>query len=665
MTATATFRPPAVPLINVDPYFSLWSTYDALYEGDTCHWTGATQPLRGYMRIDGVPYCFLGKPQPLNVIRKTGMVVDALTTRCFFEGHGVAVEVAFTTPLLPDDLDLLSRPVGFVRVAVRCTDAQPHALEVHFAVSPLLCVNSPEQEVLWESVQLSTSRVALRVGSREQPVLQKDGDNLRIDWGYLYLTAEGRRGEAEFSLASDWAWRQGTCPDVGLHTAMGPMPASAAPLLCAAVELGCVESDRVAEAVFAVAYDDVLAVEYFGRPLRAYWHHTGQTFTVMLDQALDTYPEVLDRCKAFDAEMNSRAVEAGGDAYRDLCALAYRQAIAGHRLVADEDGAPLLFSKECFSNGCMSTVDVAYPSSPLFLLYNAELLHGMLRPVFAFAHSEAWPYEFAPHDVGRYPKANGQVYGRDRDTGDYLMEAQMPIEECANMLIMTAAAARTCGSAAFAMEHWDLLAAWAEHLIAHGADPGAQLCSDDFCGRLGRNANLAVKACVGVAAFGLLCDMAGLSQEAARAHTAARTMSRLWLDLADDGDHYRLAFDLPGTWSLKYNLLWDKLLGLGLFPQEVYDRELRFYEKQMLAYGVPLDNRHTFTKSDWYVWCACLHDSNADFARWIERLWRSLNDSISRVPFTDWYYADTAVQRGFQHRTVVGALFARLLQDDA
>ena len=42
-------------------------------------------------------------------------------------------------------------------------------------------------------------------------------------------------------------------------------------------------------------------------------------------------------------------------------------------------------SKECHSNGCAATVDVSYPSIPLFLLYNPELVRGMMRPVFKFA----------------------------------------------------------------------------------------------------------------------------------------------------------------------------------------------------------------------------------------------------------------------------------------
>ena len=94
--------------------------------------------------------------------------------------------------------------------------------------------------------------------------------------------------------------------------------------------------------------------------------------------------------------------------YADIVSLAYRQAIAAHKLTWD-GGEIQFLSKECFSNGCIGTLDVTYPSIPLFLLYNPELVEGMLNPLFKYAASPNWPYAFAPHVVGQYPIANGQV----------------------------------------------------------------------------------------------------------------------------------------------------------------------------------------------------------------------------------------------------------------
>ncbi len=662
------FRPPSVPLITVDPYFSIWSPADQLYAAATCHWTGTPHPLFGAVRIDGDWYTFLGEgprirnPRMTNVLPQCELHVDPLTTSYVFEGHGVRLRARFWTPLLLDDLDRLSKPVSFLDLRVESIDGGEHNTALLVAASPLISVDAGEQEVAWETLYLPGGGTALRVGTVDQPVLARGGDDLRIDWGHLYVSACDRDAASSMAFAhiSEWSLKRMQGID---NPPDGTGPAHGAPWLCVRHECGAAKPDAAQSATVAFAYDDVHAAKYFGDTLDAYWRRTGGDFVEMLQGSMDEVDALRERCRRFDRELNAAAEAAGGGAYRDICALAYRQTIAAHKLVAGTAGEALFFSKECFSNGCMGTVDVSYPSIPLFLLYNPELVKGMMRPVLRFAASPSWPYPFAPHDVGRYPLANGQAYGTTGD-GGFRLDRQMPVEECGNMLLMFAACAHADGNADFAEEHWPLLQQWAEYLIEHGGDPGQQLCTDDFAGHLAHNANLAVKACVAVGAYAVLCSMTGRADDAPHARSAAERMSADWQRQAEDGEHYRLAYDQPGSWSLKYNLVWDRLLDLDLFPAEVYRKELACYERQMLAYGVPLDNRETFTKTDWYVWCASLHEDKADFERWMQVLRRSLDHTVSRVPFTDWYYADTAVQRGFQNRTVMGGLFIRLMRND-
>jgi len=140
-------------------------------------------------------------------------------------------------------------------------------------------------------------------------------------------------------------------------------------------------------------------------------------------------------------------------------------------------------------------------------------------------------------------------------------------------------------------------------------------------------------------------------------------MAQQWMRMADDGDHYRLAFDKPGTWSQKYNLVWDQLLGLNLFPKEVARKEIAYYKTKMNPYGLPLDNRSQYTKLDWTVWTATLAESSEDFNLFMDAVWRWMNETPSRVPLTDWYWTHDAKQVGFQARSVVGGVFIKMLGD--
>jgi hypothetical protein len=658
-------RPPAVPLVTVDPYFSVWSMSDCLTDDYTRHWTGKRNAMTGIILIDGRPWRFAGLVEPNaenyytepKVMKQTNLQVTPLSSTYSYEESGIELQVSFMTPLLLDDLDLLSRPASYISLAVRSIDDRLHQVKIYFDVTGEWCVNTSNQKVVWQQDVIGELDV-MRMGNEEQAVLNRSGDDVRIDWGHFYMAVERSADSLTYigtaAIRKEFVRKGGIDSDADLNAPQAVRentPVMACIFECGNVGLGVV-SNRI-----VLAYDDLYAIEYFGEQLQAYWKRNGESVSQMLIDAFVEYPQIKQRCDEFDQQLWKDGVNSGGAKYAELLILAYRQAIAAHKLVEDQAGNLLFLSKECYSNGCIATVDVSYPSIPLFLLYNPELVRAMMRPIFKYAASEAWPFDFAPHDVGQYPLANGQVYS------DNAMEGQMPIEECGNMLVMAAAVCLVDKQVDFVHENWVLLSTWAEYLVVNGLDPANQLCTDDFAGHLARNANLSVKAIMGVASYALLNRLLGYAEAAERFETIAREMAVKWEQMARDGDHYQLAFGQEGTWSLKYNLIWDVIFETKIFEEGIVRKEVAWYLMKRDKYGTPLDSREAYTKSDWLVWAAALASNQDDFVKLIEPLWESLNETPDRVPFSDWYDTLNARQMNFQHRSVVGGIYIKLLKD--
>jgi len=289
-----------------------------------------------------------------------------------------------------------------------------------------------------------------------------------------------------------------------------------------------------------------------------------------------------------------------------------------------------------------------------------------------------WTYDFAPHDVGRYPHATGQVYGVNgpkevfkggpvhppyymypADADAYKFRSQMPVEESGNMLLMLYAAAKADGDYTLIREHIGQLDGWVKYLIEYGEDPGEQLCTDDFAGHLAHNINLSAKAICGVAAYALI--QKGLGDDSAYAEymEKARAMAKSWYERANAGGYTYLTFDHQG-WSMKYNMVWDRLLNLKLLPDSFYREETESYLERMNEYGLPLDSRADYTKSDWILWSASMADGPT-FRQLIAPIAKFLRESESRVAFSDWYDTKTGKYVAFIGRSVQGGLYMPLL----
>lgn len=634
-------RLPALPLVANDPYFSVWLPGDRPTDAETIHWSGVRKPLRGYLTVDGRRYRFLGK-DGVPAVQTLDVEVTPLQTKFTLEAGPVRLNVAFWSPALADDLDALSTPVTFVDIEASSLDEQPHSAQVRLDISDHLCYDGESRPELYGGAWASEGVHYGYMGQKKQRILGHSGDHITMDWGYLWAASAQAIEQTPHALAFVWTLTVGAAPQ---------------------------------SAFAALGYDDVAAIQYFGTPCRAWYQRHGCAFHEALTAFVRRHDALLQAALLWDARILDDARAAGGDEYAQIVSAAWRQTFAAHKLIATPSGDMAFLSKENDSGGCIGTVDVSYPTVPVLLKYNPELVNALCRPILEYASMPVWNRDFAPHDVGFYPCVAGQVYGlrtplHNGDTvpplylcppGEELYDDrfQMPVEECGNMLIMLEAALSFGASDALVRRYASLMDRWVVYLDRHGDDPGEQLCTDDFAGHLARNVNLSAKAFIGIACYARLKRRLGDEALAARWEARARSMAEGWLRRAG-GSATPLTFDGEG-WSMKYNLAWDLVLGLGLMPESFFRMETESYLPRMNRYGLPLDSRADYTKSDWLAWCAAMTRDMGTRRALLHPLALYLRESSTRVPFSDWYDTRTGDFVQFIGRSVQGGLFMPML----
>ncbi len=580
----------------------------------------------------------------INRAVQQSVVMTATQTTYRFTCGEVDLNLNFLSPLLLDDLDLLSRPLSYITITINSNDGKPHETNIYLGVSTNLAKNNLKQSVSaewYEKDQLSI----FKTGTLDQRILKRKGDDTRIDWGYLYQATPSNTAVQSISDAGV-ALKRFLATGRSFQTATN----GSHDVLNTDFYYKSLGKDPVVYRI-ALAYDDIYSLQYFNDNRKAWWALTGNSIEGEMKKAFVQYETIKNRCDEFDKKMFAETSGAGGDEYAKLCVMAYRQSIAAHKLTKSAQGDILFLSKENFSNGSINTVDVTYPSAPLYLAYNPDLLKGMLNGIFYYSESGKWTKPFPAHDLGTYPIANGQTYPED-----------MPVEEAGNMIILTAAICKAENKADYGLKHWNSLSQWVEFLVKDGFDPANQLCTDDFAGHLARNVNLSMKAIVGIASYARMAKQLGKQEEADKYSKIAKDYSIKWVEMAEDGDHYSLTFDKKGTWSQKYNLVWDKLLGLDLFPKSVYDKEIKYYLTKQNKFGLPLDSRRSYTKNDWILWTATLASDQKDFEALVKPVYKFATETPTRVPLSDWHETTDGKQVGFQARSVVGGYFIKLLE---
>lgn len=585
----------------------------------------------------------------VKVAEQKSVDVLACNTYYTFTCGPVDLTVVFTAPMFMDDYDMMSMPINYISTQVTSNDGAAHSVQLYMDATQQMAVNEESQPTVTSYVDDGGLR-AVRTGTIDQPILARKGDGVCIDWGYFYVSdVNGQVGLGEMFSTEKAFLESGQLPADGDREIVARKSGEIVNLAYVH-DFGQTQS---ASSFAMVGYDEVWDIEYMYERYKGYWAHGGKvTIAQAFRQMQDQYVQNMERSRQWDRTIYDDGMKAGGKEYAEMLSASYRHVIAAHKLFCDKEGNLLWFSKENNSNGCVNTVDLTYPEAPLPLVYNPELQKAMMTSIFEYSRSGRWTKPFAAHDLGTYPIANGQVYGGD-----------MPVEEAGNMLTLAATLSMLDGNTAYVAPYWDIITTWADYLAENGLDPENQLCTDDFAGHWAHNCNLSLKAICGVAGYALMAELKGDKETADKYMAKAREMASKWEEMALEGDHYRLAFDRNDTWSQKYNMVWDKLWNTGLFSDEVYEREISYYLAKQNKYGLPLDCRMDYTKSDWIMWTAAMSPNQDTFRKLMLPVYTYINETQSRVPISDWSDTKTGKMVGFKARSVIGGYWMRVLAD--
>lgn len=241
---------------------------------------------------------------------------------------------------------------------------------------------------------------------------------------------------------------------------------------------------------------------------------------------------------------------------------------------------------------------------------------------------------------------------------------------------------------------------WTGYLVEYSLEPHNQLCTDDFAGWLALQTNLALKGIIGIKAMSELADLVGEKDDAKTFRNISEVYVKKWehYGMSRDGGRAKLAYDWYGSWTTLYSLYADAVLCFhpsgsytpspsssamsggqqplhadkdqykpNFIPDHIYTTQSEWYMTALQKYGLPLDSRHLYTKSDWEFQAAAVASKETRTAI-LERVARWVNETVTDRPFTDLYQTEGKGEfpgPDFFARPVVGSHFAFLTLERA
>ncbi|KAF8639975.1 hypothetical protein AX17_001222 [Amanita inopinata Kibby_2008] len=668
------FNPAAIPLAVRTPYLSAWlqqGTGAALNDVWPTFWTGQIVGWAGLVKVDGAAYSFLGAPNvPGASFAKAVQKSSEFTaTRSIFvlSAGPVDITVTFLSPVEPTDLVKQSIPFAYLAVSAASTDGAPHNVQVYSDISAEWVSGSNSLTATWSTTvdNIITHQVQLQ----DQSLFAEINDHTQYGSAY-YSTSNS--ASATYQTAADTTARAQFINNGRLTNTLDTNFRAINnrwPVFALAHDLATVTTSTP-PTLFTVGHIRDPAISYIvaggqTQSRTIYSLTQFQTASAVISAFFGDYGNALGRAQAFDAKINADASAISAD-YADIVALSVRQALAATEITISKnsDGSwntsdIIVFMKEISSDGNVNTVDVIFPAWPILLYTNPAIGKYLLEGLFRYQATGQYPNKWSVHDLGSsYPLALGHNDGADEP---------MPVEESGNMVIMALSYALKTSDMSHLSQYYNLLDQWTQFLISDSLIPANQISTDDFAGPLANQTNLAIKGIVGIKAMSEIAGMLGDTAKSSNYSSIADDYVNKWQTYAisTTGPHLTLSYGNDSSWGLSYNLYADKLLKLNLFPSSIYEMQTAWYKTVTQPFGVPLDTRHTYTKSDWEIWTSAIVTDTEVRDLFISSVKKWASDGLSSQPLGDWYETTNGQPEGFRARPVVGghlALVRRALE---
>ncbi|KAK9895539.1 DUF1793-domain-containing protein [Cystobasidium minutum MCA 4210] len=653
-------RVPSIPLIVKSPYLQAWMPVGAnqpRLAGKWCQfWTGQEQGWTGFIRVDGHAYTFLGDPslygQSLAI--QESYQLSATSTIFSFLAGPVSFNVTFLTPTYPKDPVQQSLPFGFYEISFRSRDGLLHDVQIYTDIAgdwlsgdlatPIYWETHREDGLAWHTAEAFAPQTFdeydEKIMSGQVTLATEDTNNLTVRTGNHH---DVRRMFVKFGGLDDGEDTQ--------YRRIGenwPVFAFAKSYQVA---------NETKRALFSLGHVRDLGISYrrtvlsHTESLSLLYQHKYPTLKKLVQAVFGGYPIAVKASKDLDLQVYQDARKISYD-YALLCALSLRQAFATIELTHHHAYGIQAWVKEISSDGNMLTVDIIYPMLPMLLYLCPEYIGWMMQPLLEY-QSKGPVYESCAHDLGmHYPYATGPSDGSD---------SHMPVEESGNILIIALAYAQATGDTSLLQRYYSLFEQWTIFLMRKALIPELQLSTDDFMGPAVNQSSLALKGGIGIRAMAEIARL--VDRNGTVFETAANLYFSAWEKLATSrkrSKHLVLSYEKGSSWMLAYNLYAEQLLGVVIVPKHIYERQDAFYPSQKRSFGIPLDSRRTWTKTDWLSWAAAATSNKTVSHMLLQGPMEFIRSGNSDAPLSDWYDTVDGSSPGFRARPVVAGHFSFL-----